>query len=401
MSRLFPLLVLYLAICWAMTGAAQIVDLSTLGISAAEQKIRHALDDDTRLEFIECPLEDVVQFLADQHGVPIHIDRKALDAEKIGADLPITADIRGIPLRSALNHILNDIDLAWQIRDDMLVITSLPGARARPSTAVYHVGDLIALGQTADPLADIVEATLNDDGYSDAIQVRAYQQLLVVRALEVRQTDVERLLAKMREAVRLPWWQERSALVAQHRLERSPSLGAPIQPWDVGKGTRYALAGSMDFDGDGNSDREALRALIQATGGIVDAELKENGAMEGRMTLHTHYLVLGGRTGDESPKWMQAFAELLATSTKEGVDRVSAEKVFRRLQVYQQQARAAAKPKPPKPKSAPAGKDPFGGGAPANAGPFGGGASPPDPVGGGQDPFGGGSTEKKDTSKSR
>ena len=109
----------------------------------AEQKIAAALNDDTRLEFIETPLEDVVAFLRDQHGIPIEIDKKALDNVGVGTDTPVTRNLKGISLRSALRLILKDLGLTYIIRDEVLLITSSEEAEKELVTRVYPVGDLV------------------------------------------------------------------------------------------------------------------------------------------------------------------------------------------------------------------------------------------------------------------
>jgi hypothetical protein len=65
------------------------------------------------------------------------------------------------------------------------------------------------------------------------------------------------------------------------------------QVWHRGKKLRFALTGVIDFDGDGQSDLELARDLIDLNGGTVDAYLKEDGKVEGQITANTRYLVLG------------------------------------------------------------------------------------------------------------
>ncbi|MBL7039805.1 MAG: hypothetical protein ISR77_14305, partial [Pirellulaceae bacterium] len=98
------------------------IDLARTG--GAEAKILEALDDDTRLEFIETPLDQVVDFLKDQHGINIELDAGELDNVGIGTDVPITRNLKGITLRSALRLMLKDLELTYVIRDEVLLITT-------------------------------------------------------------------------------------------------------------------------------------------------------------------------------------------------------------------------------------------------------------------------------------
>jgi len=117
------------------------IDLARQG--GAEQKIFAALEDDTRLEFIETPLNSVIDFLKDQHDINIEIDTKALDEIGIGSDSPITRNLRGISLRSALRLMLKDLDLTYVVRDEVLLITTQEEAESKLVTKVYPVGDLV------------------------------------------------------------------------------------------------------------------------------------------------------------------------------------------------------------------------------------------------------------------
>jgi hypothetical protein len=65
------------------------------------------------------------------------------------------------------------------------------------------------------------------------------------------------------------------------------------QVWHRGKKLHFALTGFIDIDGDGNSDLQQAKDLIELNGGIVDAYLKDDGKMEGDITANTRYLVLG------------------------------------------------------------------------------------------------------------
>ncbi len=65
------------------------------------------------------------------------------------------------------------------------------------------------------------------------------------------------------------------------------------QVWHRGKKLRFALAGIIDFEGDGRSDTELARQLIELNGGIVDAYVTDEGKIEGEISASTRYLVLG------------------------------------------------------------------------------------------------------------
>lgn len=63
--------------------------------------------------------------------------------------------------------------------------------------------------------------------------------------------------------------------------------------WDPGYRVPIALAGILDLDGDGRSDRLRLVRLIENNGGRVVAQTDESGAVIGKIDPTTRYLVLG------------------------------------------------------------------------------------------------------------
>lgn len=77
----------------------------------------------------------------------------------------------------------------------------------------------------------------------------------------------------------------------------------PILPGDViytpawvpGRTVKFALAGFMDYNGDGKSDREIIKNLITVSGGEIVAEVADDGNYIGAVSLDTRYLVLGSR----------------------------------------------------------------------------------------------------------
>ena len=65
------------------------------------------------------------------------------------------------------------------------------------------------------------------------------------------------------------------------------------QVWHRGKKLHFALTGVIDVDGDGRSDLQMIRDLVELNGGVVDAYLGEDGKVNGEISVGTRYLVLG------------------------------------------------------------------------------------------------------------
>jgi hypothetical protein len=80
--------------------------------------------------------------------------------------------------------------------------------------------------------------------------------------------------------------------------------------WTPGRQLRFALAGFMDIDGDGKSDRKEVRNLILSHNGLIDADVDELGNRQGKLTIETKYLVLGDRPTEKTAT--EALAEYSA-----------------------------------------------------------------------------------------
>ena len=111
--------------------------------SEVRDKIEAALREPTQLEFVETPLTDVVNFLKDQHKIEIQLDKKALDDVGIGTDTPVTTNLKGVSLKSALRLMLRGLGLTYVIKDSVLLITTPEQAESELETYVYPVGDLV------------------------------------------------------------------------------------------------------------------------------------------------------------------------------------------------------------------------------------------------------------------
>lgn len=72
---------------------------------------------------------------------------------------------------------------------------------------------------------------------------------------------------------------------------RGDEIYTPL--WRPGRPERFALAGFMDIDGDGEDDRQMIRELITMQGGVIDAEVDAQGNLTGQLSYETRYAILG------------------------------------------------------------------------------------------------------------
>ena len=110
---------------------------------SAEEQIFDALRQPTTMEFIEMPLQDVVDYVEDLHDIEVEIDFRAIEEVGLSSDTPITRNLKGISLRSALRLVLGELDLTYTVRDEVLLITTREEVEADLTTKVYPVADLV------------------------------------------------------------------------------------------------------------------------------------------------------------------------------------------------------------------------------------------------------------------
>lgn len=63
--------------------------------------------------------------------------------------------------------------------------------------------------------------------------------------------------------------------------------------WRPGTKTHFAVAGRLDFDGDGRADNRTITDFVASQGGVVDVHVNEEGFVLGEPTLDTRFLILG------------------------------------------------------------------------------------------------------------
>ena len=81
----------------------------------------------------ETPLEDVLKFIksatqgANDTGIPIYVDPTGLAESEKTMTSTITIQLEGVPLKTTLRLLLKQINLAFCVRDGVLIISSVEG----------------------------------------------------------------------------------------------------------------------------------------------------------------------------------------------------------------------------------------------------------------------------------
>lgn len=176
--------------------------------STAEQHIRESLDDETGFEFINTPLQDVLQFLGDVHEINIITEEKNLaEAGVSPEETTIELVLEDITLRSGLNILLNDLGLTYVVEDDVLKITTNEAAEKRVSTQAYDVASLTRDDASAEEVAKAVETllrpeqfppVLDEEGWAPPLaRIVPFRDRLLVRASATDHKRIEDILQLM------------------------------------------------------------------------------------------------------------------------------------------------------------------------------------------------------------
>ena len=174
--------------------------------SPTERCIRQALDQQIEFDFLGTPLADVATRIRDAAGIPVHLDRKGLALANVETDEPVTLKAGGITLRSMLHLVLDDLELAYVVEDEVLKITDRTLVAERFVLRIYAVGDLAA-ADGLDTLERMARCTVAPDSWDEAGGDGEVVGSPVLGVLAVRQTHdvhekVERLFAALRQSVR-------------------------------------------------------------------------------------------------------------------------------------------------------------------------------------------------------
>jgi hypothetical protein len=179
-----------------------------------EEKIRKALGERTEMDFGNTPLADIVNYFSDRHKIDIKFDHQVLkDAGVNPSSAPVTiSTIGSISLRSALNLILNDLELTYAIENEVLLITTKEKADTMLHARVYDVRDLTMTDDTPregpdfDSLIELITSTIYANTWSELggpASIECFDKngiyALVISQTDSAHDEIEKLLADLRK----------------------------------------------------------------------------------------------------------------------------------------------------------------------------------------------------------
>jgi len=134
-------------------------------------------------------------------------------------------------------------------------------------------------------------------------------------------------------------------ILSAHMAEARISSDKPTRPlmegdkvysqvWSRGRQIGFAITGVIDFSGNGSSDLDQLKRIIQLNHGKVDAVPDDKGDIEGQMTVDTRYLILGkpeGRRGGSTENARRSYQKMSAEADKLNIEVITLEDFLSRM----------------------------------------------------------------------
>ncbi len=110
--------------------------------SENEQRIELELDAETELEFVDTPLSEAINYIAQNHNITILINDQELQDAGVPTDEPVNLIIKGVKLETALNIILRPLQLGYMLQDEVMYITTQEHIDAQFELRVYDLPEI-------------------------------------------------------------------------------------------------------------------------------------------------------------------------------------------------------------------------------------------------------------------
>jgi hypothetical protein len=247
-NRLLVLVMMFVGSAGGQSGqAADGPRPATAAVCAPPAQLIEALQQQLPAGRTQVSLEDLAELLRELLRVPVRIDRASLEYEGISLDEQLDWDPAGLSIGTALELLLEERDLDYVFRGEVLVLTSRAAAAELMYPELYDVADLCGPAGVArfDPyeLKDLIEEGIPDAEWIDITgvggRVKVVNELLVITHHRRVHAAVASLLADLRRVLKA----RESAPADERLILQSYRLeGKPAQPSSAGNAGASAHA---------------------------------------------------------------------------------------------------------------------------------------------------------------
>lgn len=118
---------------------------STARMTEKERAIIKALGSSMSMTMEGEQLKYFLDAMEKQLGIPLVIDKQALETAGIGLETPISIRAKNWSARSVLRKVFSDLGIAYIIRSEEVMVTTQETARETMITRSYYIGDLLPI----------------------------------------------------------------------------------------------------------------------------------------------------------------------------------------------------------------------------------------------------------------
>ena len=131
-------------------------------------EIAEALTRTVDCEFVDTPLEDAVDFIAEHLGYPVFIDEQSLNEIGLSVDETVNLSVKNFQLEHLLTQMLSQLGITHMVIDGNVKITTLERAESNLQTCIYPVGDLFPSSPAShDAVMALLTSVVEPDSWED------------------------------------------------------------------------------------------------------------------------------------------------------------------------------------------------------------------------------------------
>ena len=235
--------------------------------------LRLKLDQNVTVDFQETPLVVAVQELSRQVQADIRLDTETLTASGVRERVPVSLKLADQKLSSVLRALLANHALTWDIRDNVLWITTMEKADELHMTAVFDVRDLCRDQEESMALGDAVKnqsrAKWEEVDGEGGTLIFPKPGVMVVRTTERDLDDVLELLENYRAALRASKPRKRGGLDPKEVITRYYRLPAVMA--DDLKSFMPLFVSPESWKGEAHPDADGTISKIVSRPGLLNA----------------------------------------------------------------------------------------------------------------------------------
>lgn len=180
--------------------------------SPNEVRIEASLHEVTEISFVDTSLRDALDYIEDLHNIEILINASEITGDGGSVDQQVSLELSGVALESALNRMLEPLNLDYIVKDEVLMITTATKASEWLELRVYPRSSLASAWGDIDPSDKAAEETLlksiqeavSGTWKSEKVQNGGTMSLtaagLIVRQNQRTHREIANLLEQLRKA---------------------------------------------------------------------------------------------------------------------------------------------------------------------------------------------------------